>query len=237
MVQDAPQLTGVTMPASLLARLNGENPLISSVKIEGTPAGPKTSEVLQLRKADLHGPMDNGGYALLAKLGVLDALTTSSDRGPVFKTWIYSMTIGDAQIITAPGELMPEIFLGVGKTRRRDCPQADTGRPAEPSIRDAMTGRFRFMIGLCPDELGYIVPAYDWRREPFDAQKMEIRESVDPCKSNGVPNHYHETNSSSSLLAPATACVAVALLTGRQSSEPACAHAATFSDYYSKLPK
>lgn len=48
MVQDAPQLTGVLMPATLLARLNRECPNITSVKIEGTPAGPKTSEILQL---------------------------------------------------------------------------------------------------------------------------------------------------------------------------------------------
>ena len=48
MVQEAPQLTGVTMPASFLARLQRECPLINSIKIEGTPSGPKTSEILQL---------------------------------------------------------------------------------------------------------------------------------------------------------------------------------------------
>lgn len=48
MVQDAPQLTGVALPAPLLVRLARECPLISSVKIEGTPAGPKTGEILQL---------------------------------------------------------------------------------------------------------------------------------------------------------------------------------------------
>jgi 4-hydroxy-tetrahydrodipicolinate synthase len=48
MVQDAPQLTGVAMPASMLARLNRDCPNITSVKIEGTPAGPKTGEVLAL---------------------------------------------------------------------------------------------------------------------------------------------------------------------------------------------
>jgi 4-hydroxy-tetrahydrodipicolinate synthase len=48
MVQDAPQLTGVPLPATLLARLNRDCPNITAVKIEGTPAGPKTSEVLAL---------------------------------------------------------------------------------------------------------------------------------------------------------------------------------------------
>ena len=48
MVQDAPQLTGVALPAPLLVRLNRDCPNITAVKIEGTPAGPKTSEVLAL---------------------------------------------------------------------------------------------------------------------------------------------------------------------------------------------
>ncbi len=48
MVQDAPQLTGVALPGQLLARLNRNCPNITSVKIEGSPAGPKTSEVLAL---------------------------------------------------------------------------------------------------------------------------------------------------------------------------------------------
>ncbi len=47
MVQDAPQLTGVAMPVALLERLFTANPLISSVKLEGTPAGAKTSEILR----------------------------------------------------------------------------------------------------------------------------------------------------------------------------------------------
>ncbi|MFN8470915.1 MAG: dihydrodipicolinate synthase family protein [Anaerolineae bacterium] len=48
MIQDAPQLTGVTLPSGLLARIHSEHPNVSSVKIEGTPAGGKTSEILAL---------------------------------------------------------------------------------------------------------------------------------------------------------------------------------------------
>lgn len=47
-VQDAPQLTGVTMSAPFLAQLNREYPTISHAKLEGTPSGPKTSEILRL---------------------------------------------------------------------------------------------------------------------------------------------------------------------------------------------
>ncbi len=116
-------------------------------------------------------------------------------------------------------------------------PQADTGEPPEPSIRDAMTSKYRFIFGLCPDEYGYIVPRYDFRREPVDLQKMRVNRSVDPCKEKGVPNHYHETNSASSELAPASACVTVALLTGKTPTDAACKDVVKNSDFVRDLQK
>lgn len=194
------------------------------------------SNKLQVRKADLKGPMDNQGYLLLTRLGVFDTLPVSEDGSiPEFRTSIYAIDLGDAQIVTTPGELFPEVFYGVARFKRSDCPAADTGAPPEPSIRDAMTARYRFMFGLCPDELGYIVPRYDWRREPVDLEKMQIRQSVDPCKAQGVPNHYHETNAASSVMAPASACVTVALLTGRLPDDAACRDVAKYSDYVAKM--
>ncbi len=235
---DFPFVRG-TRPAFTFQRTEAIGRDIAKAVIDAVDGGLwSSSSKLELKKADLEGPMDNPGYAVLSKVGVLDTINPPIDGGDSrFKTWIYAITIGDAQIVTSPGELFPEVFLGVAKSGRRDCPEAATGRAPEPSIRDAMTGRFRFMIGLCPDELGYIVPAYDWRRDPFDTQRMELREAADPCKPQGVPNHYHETNSASSILAPASACVAVALLTGKRPTEKACDGVALYSNYYKALTK
>ena len=47
-------------------------------------------------------------------------------------------------------------------------------------------------------------------------------EAKDPCKAKGVPDHYHETNSASSQLAPLWACVAAALLEGKTPDAEAC---------------
>ena len=196
------------------------------------------SSRLEVKKADLKGPMDNQGYLFLARLGVFDTIPLPTDGSePQFKTWIYALTIGDAQVVTTPGELFPEVFYGVAKYKRTDCTEADTGAPSEPSIRDAMTAKYRFMFGLCPDEYGYIVPKYDWRREPVDLKKLDIKQSVDPCKSKGVPNHYHETNSAGSTLAPASACVTVALLTGKVPADAACQSVMQHSDYVARLRK
>lgn len=216
---------------------------IGRAAIEAIEAGEwSTSSALAVKKADLKVRIDNVGYLLFARLGVLDTLRLPAGglgggELPEQQTHIYAITLGDAQIVTTPGELFPEIFYGVAKHRRTDCPAADTGAPPEPAIRDAMTAKYKFMIGLCPDQFGYIVPAYDFRREPVDLAKPQIRQSPDPCKAQGVPNHYHETNSASTQLAPAVACVTVALLTGRVPPDAACRDAAQHSDFVRGLMK
>lgn len=173
---------------------------------------------VELKKAELRVPMDNRAYTFLQEKSVLD---NPEDAFKEVQTWVYLVTIGDAQIITTPGELFPEVFYGVEKYRRADCPEADTKRPIEPSVRDRMKAKYKFIIGLCPDEFGYIVPGYDFFTPQPDAFTV-IKEAPDPCKAKRVPNHYHETNSASSLLAPAWACIAAQLLDGKMPDTAAC---------------
>jgi hypothetical protein len=109
---------------------------------------------IEIKRAGLRVPMDTA-FQYLSRLGVLDThfLQGASER-PEIETQVYLITIGDAQVITTPGELFPEVFYGAEKHRRRDCPAADTRRPGEPSVRDRMNRKYRFILGLCPDELG-----------------------------------------------------------------------------------
>lgn len=196
------------------------------------------SNALVVKKADLELPMDNPAYVMGAKLGILDTMEVPADGSDgKIRTTLYALNLGDAQIVTTPGELFPEVFYGVAKYKRSDCPAADTGAPAEPSIRDAMKAKYRFMFGLCPDEFGYLVPRYDWRREPVDMKKLDFKEAIDPCKDKGVPKHYHETNSASSVLAPASACVTVALLTGKLPADAACQGVEQYSAFTRGLAK
>jgi hypothetical protein len=176
---------------------------------------------IEVKKARLSVPMDNRGYMFLMSRGVLDTGPRPSEGQPfMVETWVYAITLGEAQMISTPGELFPEVFYGVEKYRRRDCPQADTGRPMEPGVRDRMKKKYRFVLGLCPDELGYIVPGYDFLAPSFGLSGLQ--EAKDPCKSKGVTDHYHETNSASSQLAPAWACIAAQLLDGSMPDAQAC---------------
>lgn len=201
------------------------------------------SNSLEVKQADLHVPMDNPAYVMAAKIGVLDTMDIPSEEQlkagatAQARTTIYAIRLGDAQLVTTPGELFPEVFYGVANYRRTDCPEADNAAPPEPAIREAMTAKYRFMLGLCPDEFGYIVPRYDWRREPLDLQKLDFKKAVDPCRDKGVPNHYHETNSASSVLAPASACVTVALLTGKVPLKAACKGVEQYSAFVRGLRK
>jgi len=177
---------------------------------------------INVRKATLRAPMDNAGYQVLLGKGVLDTMPASAAGAAVeVETQVYVISFGDAQIITTPGELFPEVFYGVEKNRRRDCAAADTGRPPEPGVRDRMTGKYIFVLGLCPDEFGYIIPGYDFLKPALDPLKGLI-EAKDPCKSGGVPDHYHETNSASSSLASRWACIASQLLDGKKPDDAAC---------------
>jgi hypothetical protein len=178
---------------------------------------------IEVKKSRLQMPMDNVAFTYLAQQGVLDVLSRNEETHQLeMETEVFAITLGDAQIVTTPGELFPEVFYGVEGNRRRDCPAANTGRPHEPGVRDRMTRKYRFVLGLCPDELGYLVPGYDFLFPQVDPAGPTSREAQDACETNGVPSHYHETNSASSKLAAAWACTAVQLLDGRIPDTPAC---------------
>jgi hypothetical protein len=121
-----------------------------------------------------------------------------------------------AQIVTIPGEIFPELIDGVAQYGRTDCPAANTGLPYEPPVRSAMPAPYRFFFGLSPDELGYIVPGYD-----FYAAPSIDEEASDVCRGQSydashpgrhVPSHYHESLSVGPDLAAAVNCNALKML-------------------------
>ena len=220
---DYPLKPGSNRPAYTFERTEAIGRDVAKAVFDAVDRGEWSRESgLQVRKAVLRAPMDNAGYLFLASKGVLDTMPPPGEGDkPEVESMVYAITLGDAQIVTVPGELFPEVFYGVEKHKRDDCAEADTKLPAEPSVRDRMTKKYKFVLGLCPDEFGYIVPGYDFLAPSPDPARG-VREAPDPCKSKGVPDHYHETNSASSALARAWACVASALLDGKAPAAEAC---------------
>ncbi len=120
------------------------------------------------------------------------------------------------QLLTIPGEIFPELVYGISRNKRTDCPAADTGAAHEPAIADAMSAKYKLFLGLSPDELGYIVPGYD-----FYAPPSIDEEATDVCKGHAYdeshpgrtsPSHYHESLSLGLNVAASVNCHSLKLL-------------------------
>lgn len=141
--------------------------------------------------------------------------TPDFDNAPLIDTEVAYLTLGPAAIITCPGELLPEHFIGGYDGGRRGtwepfihtgpiydscdpsrrptgggdypAPPDVTQAPRPPYLFDLMGGEpaHRMVFGLTLDMLGYIVPRYNFYLDPVAPYLSEP-----PGDS-----HYEETNS------------------------------------------
>ena len=135
-----------------------------------------------LRVRTILVPVDNGLYKLAKTAGVLNrpmfpwtGTTTPKDwketadvTKPVgVKTEVAYLKLGELDIAAIPGEIYPELVLG----QVQDPPDAGADFPAaaiEPAIYAPLKGKFKMLLGLANDELGYFIPKRQWDAEkPF----------------------------------------------------------------------
>ena len=121
--------------------------------------------------------IDNGLFRLASALGLFGR---GQPRLNTIRSEVSVVTFGDASVACVPGELYPEIANG-GIVRP---PGADFDvAPVEvPALRELMPGRFRFLIGLANDEVGYIIPKSEWDNQA-------------PWLYGSAQRHYGEINS------------------------------------------
>jgi hypothetical protein len=102
--------------------------------------------------------------------------------------------LGGLGMVTAPGELFPETFVGFSDDNAYGRPIIEEGNPnppdlsqapAPPYIRERLGTRFSIPLGLCQDETGYLVPSYDFK----------LAEGADAYLEEAPGDHYEETNS------------------------------------------
>src|SRR5262249_16187258 len=96
--------------------------------LRGQPAQPLGRLELRRRQVDI--PLENVNFQVLLAAGVLKG----SLKDGALTTEVCRLDLGDAQLVTVPGELLPKPGL---------------------ALKQRMTGRPRFVIGLGNDELGY----------------------------------------------------------------------------------
>mgnify|MGYP001810411376 CR=1 FL=1 len=130
-------------------------------------------------------PLGNPLFKLGIALGVINGGYSSWGH---MRTEVSACKIGEVSFITIPGELYPEIANGgIENPKEGDFKLA---QPLEtPPLRALMPGKYKFVLGLANDELGYIIPKSEWDKEA-------------PYLYDSPKAHYGEVNSTGPETAP-----------------------------------
>ena len=145
-------------------------------------------------------PLDNPAFALYKLLGILHNKAVKADSATRHgvETELAVLKLGDLAVALIPGEIFPELVLG-GEAGQMN-PRGVNPRPLVQIAQEYGIDQM-IAVGLCNDELGYIVPPSDFLVNK-DAPYIErIEDALGE-------DHYEETNS----VSPACAqCIADAL--------------------------
>ena len=127
-------------------------------------------------------PLDNTFFFFAKFLGILDneIIGGESDTGYMLRSELGVLTAGSVTLALIPGEIFPELVSGQGLTE---------GDPeALSSIASRHGAEPLLVVGLCNDELGYIVPPGNF----LVNEELPYIETVTDATGE---NHYEETNS------------------------------------------
>jgi len=113
---------------------------------------------------------------------------------PWVETEVSVLDIGPARLLGIPAEAFPELALGGydGKysfgrpviTPGNPNPPDLSAAPKGPYLRDLVKAQAPMLVGLANDELGYLVPGYDFKVSPTKSMLPRL-----------PGHHYEETNS------------------------------------------
>ncbi len=125
--------------------------------------------------------------ARLLKVLNNDIARTNKRSVAAIHTEVGYLELGNSEIgmYLIPGELFPELYNG----EFLSAEESGTGKAADYKVLSEMGGaKHHFVIGLCNDELGYIIPDNDF-----------VLDKKTPYINNGKDrfdrSHYEETNS------------------------------------------
>ena len=112
---------------------------------------------------------------------------------PKIRSEISKIQLGPVRFLGVPGELFPELGIGYDPMLAYGVPQitADNPNPPDlsmapppPYLQEKLGGEFNMVVGLSGDEVGYLVPSYDYKLHP-----------TKPYGEQAEGHHYEETNS------------------------------------------
>jgi hypothetical protein len=162
---------------------------------------------LSYRTAKFHALVQNTAFQAAFIIGLLaphdiTGFDPEQPVGPGNEPWIplraTYLQVGPLAIITTPGELHPELWVGgYDGSWSWGWPMLDPSLPNSPNLADSPRGpylrdivlenpgvRFPVLAGLAHDFIGYIVPSYNYVLHP-----------TSPYIDEAEGEHYEETNS------------------------------------------
>lgn len=117
-------------------------------------AVPSATNTFDFRRSRIEVPVTNARLLLFEKMSKGRRLF---HRGRATSE-LFHLILADAEFLTIPGELLPEISF---------------------ELLEKMKGYPRMIVGLCNDELGYIIPAEDFRKGAYE-ESMSVGPAIGP---------------------------------------------------------
>ncbi|RME28348.1 MAG: hypothetical protein D6798_02605 [Deltaproteobacteria bacterium] len=179
--------------------------LLGEMALDAIEGGTVTTDpTLTLAVQTIRLPVENYGFQALFLTGIIErelfdydsSQAIGPDNTPTVETELNLLSVGPIRFATIPGELFPELNIGGydgSHTGSPDVPVIDphneyppdlSAAPAGPYIKERIGGELAWVIGLGNDELGYIIPAYDF-----------VLDDTNPWFDEAPGDHYEETNS------------------------------------------
>ena len=196
---------GVDHSASDFAKARALGDLVGALALDAVDSGTTATDPRVAFKAQtFHLKVENIAFQALFLAGIFDreilnyddTRPLSDDNVPEVRTEMDLVELGPLRLLTVPGELTPELAIGGydgSRVNTTEVPFIDpdsenppdvASAPEGPYLKDQMAGEHNWIIGLGNDEVGYLVPPYDY-----------ILDERSPYISEAPGDHYEETNS------------------------------------------
>jgi len=138
----------------------------------------------------------NTSFQLAFNQGIFDRQIYEMNGKKFVRTEMGLIELGPVRILTLPGELLPELAVGGYDASQMFTSSSDfidpnnpnppdvSQAPAGPYIKQRIDSPYTWIISLANDELGYIIPSYDFELN-----------GLLPYFNEADGDHYEETNS------------------------------------------
>jgi len=95
---------------------------------------------MEVAKTTVDLPLENPSFIYAMTRGLINRTVILTDKGYIVRTEVSGVKMGPIEMLTVPGELFSEIAL---------------------FLKENMP-KYGFLLGLTPEELGYIIPPEQW---------------------------------------------------------------------------